>query len=174
MATAFFRSREVSASETEISSSGFRVRVPASTSNCGPGFDTLGLAFELYNEVTLRRIDEKKVRYAGSDPRLGDRELAMIEDVAEKFFEAAGIESFGFSFNIEGEVPHARGLGSSVTVRAGILGGLNAIAGGGLSRHDIAKIVTDLEGHPDNAVAAVFGGFCVARTDPESGQFIDL
>ena len=174
MATAFSEPGEASVSQSNQPLPAYRVRVPASTSNCGPGFDTLGLAFDLYNEVTLQKLGNSEIRYVGKDQRVQGREVAMVSEVAEKFFAAAGVDSFGFTFDIEGEVPAARGLGSSVTVRAGIIGGLNAIAGFPLDKHEIARIITALEGHPDNAVAAVFGGFCVARTDPKNGRFVDL
>lgn len=160
--------------ESDMSFPVFHARVPASTSNCGPGFDTLGLAFDLYNEVTLRRNDEGRIRYVGSHSRFQEREEAMIAEVARAFFERTGLEPFGFSFDIQGEVPLARGLGSSVTVRAGVIGGLNAACDSPLSKREIVEIVSELEGHPDNAVAAVLGGFCVARTDPSSGRFVDF
>lgn len=152
----------------------FCVRVPASTSNCGPGFDTLGLAFNLYNEVIVRRREDGAVRYSGADAAFSDREQRMVVEVSDAFFAAAGMSPFGFSFDIRGEVPLARGLGSSVTVRAGILGGLNALAGSPLGKREIAGLVAEIEGHPDNAVAAVYGGFCVARSEPGSGRFVDL
>ena len=158
MTIAFSRSDEAPASEANMSAPIYCVRVPASTSNCGPGFDTLGLAFQLYNEVIVARRDDGAIRYAGDDARFQKQEQAMIEEIAGTFFERSGVEPFGFSFEIRGEVPLARGLGSSVTVRAGVLAGLNAIAGDPLDRRAIAELVTELEGHPDNAVAAVFGG----------------
>jgi homoserine kinase len=151
----------------------FSIRVPASTSNCGPGFDTLGLAFNLYNRVTFQRQPDDAVVYGGNDRRFGERELGMIRQVADAFFSRTGLKPFGFRFNIEGDVPLARGLGSSVTVRAGILGGLNAAAEGPLSKKEIVSIVTELEGHPDNAAAAVLGGFCVARAAPTPRTFVD-
>lgn len=151
----------------------FRVRVPASTSNCGPGFDTLGVAFDLYNEVIVRRTDRMGACYGGSDLRFQEREQAMVAEVAEAFFSRTEQVPFGFSFDVRGDVPLARGLGSSVTVRAGLLGALNAASGSPLSGHDIVELVADLEGHPDNAVAAVLGGFCVARSDPSTGRFVD-
>ena len=151
----------------------FRVRVPASTSNCGPGFDTLGLAFDLYNEVIFRRIEGVGICYEGNDLRFQEREQAMVEEVAASFFSRTEQAPFGFSFDVRGDVPLARGLGSSVTVRAGLLGALNAASGSPLSEHDMVELVADLEGHPDNAVAAVLGGFCVARSDPATGRFVD-
>jgi homoserine kinase len=172
MATAFSGTRE-STLEIDMSFPLLSVRVPASTSNCGPGFDTLGLAFDLYNEVSFQRRPDQEIVYRGNDTRFRERELGMIREVAEAFFASTGLEPFGFSFDIRGDVPLARGLGSSVTVRAGILGGLNASADSPLSRNEIVGIVTRLEGHPDNAAAAVLGGFCVARAAPGAETFVD-
>lgn len=174
MAFASSSSQELSSLEPDMSHATFRVRVPASTSNCGPGFDTLGLAFNLYNEVALRRTEDGKIRCSDAEVRFGRLEEAMTAEVSSAFFARTGLDPFGFSFNIRGDVPVARGLGSSVTMRAGILGGLNAAAGSPLDKREIASIVSDLEGHPDNAVAAVFGGFCVVRSDPATGGFVDL
>lgn len=126
------------------------VRVPASTSNLGPGFDCLGLALSLYNNVTVKRGE----KCANNQ---------MVRDAAAKFFAAAKHKPFEFSCDISGNIPIARGLGSSVTVRLGVLHGLNTIAQTNLSRHDLFALCAELEGHPDNAAPASFGGFTVAR-----------
>ena len=126
------------------------VRVPASTSNLGPGFDCLGVALRLYNQVTVRR---------GPGASQGE----MSRQTAECFFQSTGIRPFAFSASVSGEVPVSRGLGSSVTVRLGILHGLNALSGGLLNRKEIFRLCAELEGHPDNAASAEFGGFNVAR-----------
>ncbi len=146
-------------------------RVPASTSNCGPGFDTLGLALELYNEVRVQPRRSPGAVFQGEAAPFPPAAMAMVEDAAARFFEAAGVASFGFGFTITGDVPVARGLGSSVTLRAGILGGLNAAAGEPLDRESLVGIVTEIEGHPDNAAASILGGFCVARSDPATGAY---
>lgn len=147
-----------------------RVRVPGSTSNCGAGFDTLGLAVRLYNTVTLRR-DRGAVPVA---ERAEDaRGSAMVAAAARAFFAAAKIPSGGFSYRIDGDVPPARGLGSSVTVIAGVLAGLNALRGEPLARADLVRIATALEGHPDNASAGILGGFCVSRCDPATNAYRD-
>src|SRR5476651_1496034 len=92
------------------------IQVPASTANLGPGYDCLGVALQVYNHVTVTR---------GGTPSTA----AMASAVAEKFFAGAGIDPFLFSWKITGEVPRSRGLGSSVTVRLGLLHGLNELAG---------------------------------------------
>lgn len=146
------------------------VRVPGSTSNCGAGFDTLGLALQVHNRVTLVRADGEAVRPA--TPSDG-RAQAMVETTAASFFAAARIRPFGFSYRISGDVPPARGLGSSVTVIGGVLGGLNALSGVALSRDQLVAIATAIEGHPDNAAAGILGGFCVARCDAATGAYVD-
>ena len=146
------------------------VRVPGSTSNCGAGFDTLGLALQIHNRVTLTREAGFHARPVGSGDGRGQ---SMVETTAAAFFKAAGVAPFGFSYQISGDVPPARGLGSSVTVIGGVLGGLNALAGELLSRHQLVGIATAIEGHPDNAAAGILGGFCVARCDAATGVYVD-
>ena len=144
------------------------VRVPGSTSNCGAGFDTLGLALNLYNRVTLTRTDGAAIRAERTDDA---RAQEMVGEAARATFARLG-EAFGFSYRIEGDVPPARGLGSSVTVLAGVVAGLGALAGVELGNHELVALVTALEGHPDNASAGILGGFCVSRCDPATGAYL--
>ncbi len=151
----------------------FRVRVPASTSNCGPGFDTLGIALSLYNRVSVTVRDDARIAYAGNPADFHQSALHMVESAADQFFALTGVGPMGFDFDISGDVPRARGLGSSVTLRGGILAAINEANGAPLSRKELVGLVTMLEGHPDNAAAALLGGFCVARTCPDTGRFLD-
>jgi len=125
------------------------VRVPASTSNLGPGFDCLGIALRLYNNVTISR-------------RRGEVD-SLVSAAADAFFERAQRKPFPFSCSIAGDVPSARGLGGSATVRHGVVHGLNVLAGRPLQRQAIFEICSVLEGHPDNAAPAAYGGFNVVR-----------
>jgi homoserine kinase len=124
-----------------------RVRIPATTANLGPGFDCLGIALKLYNtvSVTRRSIDTKHE--------------GMIARTADFFFRAAKTKPFPFHSKIEGAVPRSRGLGSSVTVRLGLLAALNALSDYPLEEDQILAACVELEGHPDNAVPAFYGGF---------------
>lgn len=146
------------------------VRVPGSTSNCGAGFDTLGLALNVYNRVTLTLTGGPK---PVADTAADARAQAMVEATAAVFAVKTGRVLPGFVYHIDGDVPPARGLGSSVTVIAGILAGLDALCRTGLSRHQLVELATELEGHPDNASAGILGGFCVARCDPANGSYRD-
>jgi homoserine kinase len=85
----------------------------------------------------------------------------MVLQAADLFFDHTGERRFPFRLSIEGDVPQARGLGSSVTIRLGILMALNRLAKTGLSKEEICSLCAELEGHPDNAAAAIFGGFTI-------------
>ena len=85
----------------------------------------------------------------------------MVSQAADLFFNHTGATRFPFSFSIEGDIPQARGLGSSVTIRLAVLIALDWITKSGLSKETICALCAELEGHPDNAAAALFGGFTI-------------
>lgn len=158
-----------------MSISSVTVRVPGSTSNLGPGFDTLGIALNLYNEVRLTPSTAKDVVITSpiaDDARPGA--TALIAGAARHFFRRTRQARFGFDIHLSGDVPIARGLGSSVTVRLGILVALDAITGSGLDRQQLFQLVTELEGHPDNAAPAVFGGFTASTMVKRQARCIGL
>ena len=126
------------------------VRVPASTSNLGPGFDCLGVALRVYNDVVVTRGAKSRVQ-------------AVVKEAADLFFRDIRRAPFSFSVSITGNVPPSRGLGSSVTVRLGVLHALNALTGHRLDRMSVFQLCAELEGHPDNAAPATFGGFTVVQ-----------
>lgn len=139
------------------------VQVPASTSNCGAGFDTLSIALSLYNfiRLTLREDDLVVAR-----SEVGEGTQKMVEETALSFAQVAGIKLLGFDYEIWGEVPMARGLGSSSTIRAGVVAALNALHDDPLDQEAMICLTTKLDNAPDNACAAFAGGFCIARTEP--------
>jgi len=126
------------------------VRVPASTSNLGPGFDCLGVALRIYNDVIVTRGEKSRLP-------------AIARAAADLFFQRTRCAPFSFSISIRGDVPSSRGLGGSVTVRLGALLAMNFLSGNRLDRLSIFQLCAQLEGHPDNAAPAVFGGFTVVR-----------
>ena len=135
------------------------VSVPGTTANVGPGFDSFGIALGVTNKVTVS-LKPTSVPHP-----------SIVKDAAESFFLGSGLTAFDFSWKISGKVPQARGLGSSVTVRLGILMGLNALAGKPISRNGLFRLCSELEGHPDNAAPAVFGGFTIARSHLDPVRF---
>jgi homoserine kinase len=139
------------------------IRVPGTTSNLGSGFDTLGLALRLYNHVTVEKRPARGVEILSpisEDARAGA--TRMVSEAARYFFRRTGTTPFGFNLSITGDVPIARGLGSSTTVQLGLLAALNELAGTGLDKQGVFELVNVLEGHPDNCAPATFGGFTVA------------
>lgn len=165
------------------------IRVPGSTSNCGAGFDTLGLALTIYNRVTLTRIEVSPAggRAASSTepmhPLTGPAYIAeradderaqdLVTMAAAEFFRAAKITPHGFRFRIEGDIPPARGLGSSATILVGVLAGLDALHETRWTREQLAKLGTAIEGNPENICAGTFGGFTVSRCAPTSADYRD-
>lgn len=129
------------------------IRVPATSANLGPGYDSLGVALRLYNTVVVRR------------GRGAEAPSGMMEQVAKLFFETAEVKAFDWQCSIAGDVPRSRGMGSSVTVRLGILHGLNELCRKPLEREELFMLCSELEGHPDNAAPAEFGGFTVASAE---------
>jgi homoserine kinase len=129
------------------------IRIPATTANLGPGFDCLGIALQLANRVSVKMVSgPENTGYSG-----------MVDDAAAVFFKASGKTPFGFVWSIEGDVPQSRGMGSSVTVRLGLLHGLNELCDSPLTPSHLFDVCADLEGHPDNAAPAAFGGFAVSK-----------
>jgi homoserine kinase len=147
------------------------VRVPGSTSNCGAGFDTLGLALQIYNTIHLSPRADGEVRGERESDARAD---GMVAEAVTAFAAAVQRPRQGLTFRIEGDVPAARGLGSSVTILAGIVAGLNHWAGEPLSVTEVVRLITTLEGHPDNAMAGVVGGFCVGRCGESAADYVDL
>ena len=129
------------------------ITIPASTANLGPGFDSFGIALNIFNQVTIKKSPSPTAL------------PSIVEEAADLFFKTTQQKHFPFSITINGDVPRSRGLGSSVTVRLGILMGLNQMTENPLSSSELYHLCTSLEGHPDNAAAALFGGFTIARKD---------
>ena len=141
--------------------------MPGSTSNIGPGYDCLGIALAMYNEVTVSRD-------VGDAPE-GTPEHAMVAWCAKDFFARSKVRPFPFRWEIAGEVPMCRGLGSSVTLQLGILQGLNNLCGEPLTTEEIFELCAIIDGHPDNAAPSIFGGFVIANTRGDWFRFeVDL
>ena len=133
------------------------VRVPATSANLGPGFDCLGLALELFAEVTLRLGPPEK-------PLRPIESLAVT--AARRAYRATGrTEPDELSARWAGPVPVARGLGASAAARAGGLVGANALLGEPLTPDELLALGAELETHADNMAPALFGGLQVTARD---------
>lgn len=146
-----------------------KIKVPATTSNLAVGFDTLGMALNLYNEFTFEKSEQFELE--GFSEELVDDNLVM--NAYKAFHEAYEIENIqavkiGL---LRQQVPIAKGLGSSATcIIAGVLAA-NEMSGLGLSLHECANFASTIEGHPDNVFSAVLGG--LNATFEDDGVFIN-
>ena len=139
------------------------IRIPASTSNLGPGFDCLGVALRLYNSITISRT--KNQRASDKSESHSGRYQKIVADAATLFFKHTRQSRFSFSSSGNENIPRSRGLGASATIRLAVLHGLNELAGRPLDRLAVFQLAAELEGHPDNAAPASFGGFTVIRSE---------
>ena len=148
----------------------FRVRVPATTSNLGPGFDSLGLALTLHNDFTFafegvsracarRNAPEVTVKIQGfGADDLPTHEANLVWRAAARALRERKIAVRRVVIRCVNRVPLCSGLGSSATACVGGLVAGNALRGGKLSREDLLSIASEIEGHADNAAAALWGG----------------
>jgi homoserine kinase len=142
------------------------VQVPASTTNLGPGFDCLGVALQIWNRTRVSRVNGSSSSWS-PHPK-------MVVEAAQAFFSNSAISPFYFDWSLQGDVPPARGLGSSVTLRLGVLLGLNRLADNAYSTSEIKQLCDNLEGHPDNTAAALHGGFTVVNARRNVVQRFDV
>lgn len=151
------------------------VRVPGTSANCGPGFDCLGVATTIYNYLDLTLLHGNKVVVESSGegseniPR-GKKNLAW--QAVRRLLQEVGRETDfkGAIIRTKNNVPISRGLGSSSTAIVGGLVAANEILGAPLTRQELLKLATELEGHPDNVAPALFGGFTVSVMDKGAVQ----
>jgi homoserine kinase len=153
----------------EIDGRRITVEVPGSSANLGAGYDCLAVALAITNRIQLevrgwsRGEIELIVHGQGQGELTGDRENRFIRGV-EAALRAAHTElpdAVGWRVAMRNDIPLARGLGSSAAATvAGLVAG-NALAGEPLTAADLLRLATEIEGHPDNAAAALLGGFVV-------------
>ena len=139
------------------------VRVPATSANLGPGFDALGLALALHNEIVAEEADGVTVKIDGEGAdRLARDGGNVVARGVRLAYEAAGRGFKGCALECVNRIPTARGLGSSAAAWVGGLVAGNALLGSPLSREALLALAARAEGHPDNVAAAVFGGLTVS------------
>lgn len=136
-----------------------RVTVPASGGNTGPAFDSLGVAYALYNEVVLDTDRPGRDIFEGEGAEaLRGGETNLVRAAVARFEAETGRKLPPYGLELVNRIPFGRGLGSSAAAVAGGLLAADAVAGTGLSREQILRMAAAMEGHPDNAAPALYGG----------------
>ncbi|MDD6598667.1 homoserine kinase [Anaerovibrio sp.] len=144
-----------------------KVRVPGTSANCGPGFDCLGVACTIYNELELTLLEEERldIEITGDGAEnIPVDERNIVWRSIQKLLERAGKaqEYKGAVIRMNNGVPLSRGLGSSATAIVGGLKAANECLGNPFTNRDLLQMATEIEGHPDNVAPAIFGGFTIS------------
>ena len=151
------------------------VRVPATSANLGPGFDALGLALGLHDEISAQVIEsglEIRVTGEGQDGVPLD-ETHLVVRAMHAAFDLLGGRPPGLWLICDNVIPHGRGLGSSAAAIVGGIALARALVEGGEDLMDDAaayQLAVDIEGHPDNVAAAMFGGLTIAWIDGAAAE----
>jgi len=142
-----------------------RVIVPASTANLGPGFDCLGLALGIHNAFEFNVLEageglQIEIGGEGKEKLKADTSNLAIQ-AANAVWESLGQSPLALKIKMMNNIPLGSGMGSSAAAIVGGLVAANALAGGSLTRTDLLRMATRIEGHPDNVAAAIFGGLTI-------------
>lgn len=167
--------RESGAVPASVDARAVVVRVPATSANLGPGFDTLGLALSAYDELTVTELPapglEILVTGEGAAEVPVDASHLVVRAIASAY-RSIGRELPGLRLEALNTIPHGRGLGSSgAAVVAGLLAAKGLLAGEvDFDDATLLRLATELEGHPDNVAPALFGGLTIAWMDASGPQ----
>ncbi|OFL93514.1 homoserine kinase [Corynebacterium sp. HMSC055D05] len=150
-----------------------RVKVPGSSANLGPGFDTLGLALSIYDTLEVEVIEsglEVEIFGEGADDLPRDSSNLIVKAINSGLI-AADVRAPGLRVVCHNQIPQSRGLGSSAAAAAAGVVAANTLAGSPLDEDTVVQLSSEFEGHPDNAGASVLGGAVVSWTDiPVDGR----
>lgn len=152
-----------------------KVRVPGTTANCGPGFDAVGIACTIYNELELILSDEGslviEIEGEGKGIIPTDNENVVYQ-VIESVLAKVGKKYQGIHIKMNNQIPLSRGLGSSAAAIVAGLFAANEATGNILSKDDLLDMATAIEGHPDNVAPAIFGGITTSVMEDEQAHYL--
>ena len=149
------------------------VRVPATTANIGPGFDSMGCALALYNYITCEVLPAGKLVITGCpEPYQNEENLAVQGYRA--VLSRLGLPNEGLSLNIRAEIPVCRGLGSSAALIGGGAAAANLLHGSPLPPAELLEVTNEIEGHPDNLAPAIYGGLTASLVEDGKPRTVKL
>ena len=148
-----------------------KIKVPATSANLGAGFDSMGLAINLYNYVYMDFSDELEIKSLDGF-NIPTNSSNLVYKSAEFLFNYCGFKKFkSLKIKQKNNIFSVRGLGSSSACIVAGLFGANALLNFPLKKEEILNIATKLEGHPDNVAPAIFGGFVVCAVEKDFNVF---
>jgi len=135
-----------------------KIRVGATSANIGSGFDSIGIALNLYNTVTIEESDVNRVISGNVEEHTNDNNIFVKS--ARAVYDLCGVPFKGITVNQTANIPPARGLGSSSACIVAAIYGANSILGDPLPKDELINLAAALEGHPDNTTPCITGGMC--------------
>ncbi|MCC5909435.1 MAG: homoserine kinase [Clostridiaceae bacterium] len=151
-----------------------KVSVPATTANIGPGFDCIGMALTLYNEIQVEETNKDLIiEVTGRDAENIEKdENNLVYKSMLKVFDKIGYRPKGLKIKQHNGIPMARGLGSSAACIVGGVTAANKLCGSPLNHDQLLQLATEIEGHPDNVAPALFGGVVVSSQDKAKTSYV--
>lgn len=152
-----------------------KVKVPATTANMGPGFDSIGMALTMYNIVYAEEIKNGlEIIIQDGNPDIPIDESNLIYKTIVYFYESIGKEVPGIRLIQQDSIPHTRGLGSSAACIVAGLHIANALSQSFFSKEELVQMAAQIEGHPDNTTPALLGGMTIGAMDEEDMKYVKL
>lgn len=149
------------------------VRVPATTANIGPGFDSMGCALALHNYITCEVLPAGKLVITGCPEQYQNEENLAVQGY-RVVLSRLGLPNEGLSLNIRAEIPVCRGLGSSAALIAGGAAAANLLHGSPLPPAELLEVTNEIEGHPDNLAPAIYGGLTASLVEDGKPRTVKL
>jgi len=149
------------------------ITVPATSANLGPGFDTLGLALNLRNEIEIKPASFTTIEIYGENADyLKSLKRNYFVDIFNEIYKNLTGKTDSFSFKFNNKIPLSRGLGSSSAVIVGAITAAYEMAQVPYKKDKIINLALNYEPHPDNITPATLGGFCVAKIKKNRVYFL--
>ncbi len=151
------------------------IKVPATTANLGPGFDTLGMAVNLFQEISIEKAEHNNKTVNWHGEVLVDLDHNFVVTALERALSLKGKSSVGYALTmLKSEIPISRGLGSSAAAIVAGIYAANYLLDYEMTRQEILDLATQIEGHPDNVAPAILGNLIIASTVDGSTRFASI
>lgn len=152
-----------------------KVKVPATTANMGPGFDSIGMALQIYNIVYAEEIPSGlEIIIQEGSGEIPTDESNLIYQTILKFYNIIDRPVPGIRLIQQDHIPHTRGLGSSAACIVAGLHIANAMSHSFFSKEELVQIAAQLEGHPDNTTPAILGGMTIGAMDEKDMKYVKV
>lgn len=152
-----------------------KVKVPATTANMGPGFDSIGMALTMYNIVYAEKIDEGlEIIIQDGNSNIPTDESNLIYKTICYFYQNIGQPVPGIRLVQQDSIPHTRGLGSSAACIVAGLHIANAMSQSFFSKEELVQMAAQIEGHPDNTTPALLGGMTIGAMNENDMKYVKV